>query len=219
MKWRIQTGKFKEEQRLMKRQDRVSYLERLKGFNVQLKNVEREPMSCRTELSQSCHKEDRSSIPTESAVSVLRPAQQKDRREVSLQGFGGVLSPCFLLEITSHPFILLQGRPFTHRDLFSSSLLNLVCTCCCTGHNGNTVSFQAGYRSLSTLESYLKRGVMSSYAIPCSLLLHLGPMIDTAALGHQLPVADLPLSPVLLKGLPLPSWPHWPCQGQRGCQC
>lgn len=56
-----------------------------------------------------------------------------------LQGFGGALSPCFLHEITSHPVILLQGRPFTHQDLFSSSLLKLVCIHCCTGHNGNTV--------------------------------------------------------------------------------
>lgn len=101
--------------------------------------MEREPTSCRMELSQSCHKEDRCSIPTETAGSVLTPAKQKARREVLLQGFGEALSPCFLLEITSHRFILLQGRPFTHRDICSSSLLNLVCIHCCTGHNGNSL--------------------------------------------------------------------------------
>lgn len=58
--------------------------------------------------------------------------------EVLLQGFGGVLSPCFLLKITSQPFILLQGRPFTHRGYFSSSLLKLVCIHCCAAHHGNS---------------------------------------------------------------------------------
>lgn len=122
--------------------------------------------------------------------------------EVLLQGFGRVLSPCFLLEITSQPFILLQGRPFTHRDHFSSSLQNPVCTHCCVAHHGNTVTFQAG--------------VVSSDAAVCSLLFPLGQMMDTATLGHQLPVAQLPLSPVLASArmAPLP----WQGRGDASAQ-
>lgn len=67
--------------------------------------------------------------------------------EVLLQGLGGVLSPCFLLKITTQPFIPLQGRPFTHRDHVSSSLLKPVCIHCCAAHHGNTVTFQAGVMS------------------------------------------------------------------------
>lgn len=66
--------------------------------------------------------------------------------EVLLQGFGGVLSPCFLLKITSQPFVLLQGRPFTHKDHFGSSLLKPACIHCCAEHHGNTVTFQAGVK-------------------------------------------------------------------------
>lgn len=47
------------------------------------------------------------------------------RREVFLKGFEGVISLCFLLEDTSHPLVLLQGRPFTQKDLFDSSLWSL----------------------------------------------------------------------------------------------
>lgn len=121
MRGRTQTGKCKEEQRLMKRQDCISYPESLKGFHVQLRNVEREPMGCRMELSQSCHKEDRCSIPTECGICTYTCAAEGQERGFAAGFF------CFLLENTSHPFVLLQGRSFTHRDLFSSSLLNLLC--------------------------------------------------------------------------------------------
>lgn len=148
---------------------------------MQFRNVEREPMNCKMALNQLCHKEDRCSIPAGSVISLLTSAEQ--RGEVLLQGFGGVLSPCFLLKITSQPFILLQGRPFTHRGYFSSSLLKPVCIHCCAAHHRNIVTFQAG--------------VMSSDAVVCSLLFPLGQMMGTAALGHQLPLAELPLTPVL----------------------
>lgn len=45
-------------------------------------------------------------------------------------------------------------------------------------------------------------------------MVHLGPLRDTAALGQQLLVTGLPVSPVVLQGSPLPLWPHSPCQGE-----
>lgn len=57
---------------------------------------------------------------------------------------------------------------------------------------------------------------MSSDAVACSLLFPLGQMMDTAALGHQLPAAELPLSPMLTSACmaPLP----WQGRGDASAQ-
>lgn len=139
---------------------------------MQFRNVEREPMNCRMELNQSCQKEDRCSIPE---VQYLYPRECNictyiciagGWGEVLLQGFGGVLSPCFLLKITSNHLFFGREEPslteLTLAALSYSQFVSIV-----VQHIMETVTFQAG--------------VMVGDAIACSRLFPLGQMMGTAA--------------------------------------
>lgn len=138
------------------------------------------------------------------------------RREVFLKGFEGVISLCFLLEDTSHPLVLLQGRPFTQKDLFDSSLWSL-------GFISVVQDIPETHFSLGCSRlSWILPEKRCCQVMQCFLQLPLRRMMDTAAaLGHQLPVADLSLGPVPQQWSPLPSWPHSPHQGEGegGCKC
>lgn len=176
----------------------MSYPERLRGFNAQLRNVERVPLV--VGLSESCCKED---MQQPSRVQYLYLCLHGRRREVFLKGLEGVISLCFLLEDTSHPLVLLQGRPFTPRGLFGSSLWSLGCISCCAGHTRNTFLS----RLLTDLSALLNpTGKRCCQVMQCLLQLHLRHMMDTAAaLGCQLPVVDPSLGPVPQQWSPLPS--------------
>lgn len=136
----------------------MSYPERLRGFNAQLRNVERVPLV--VGLSESCCKED---MQQPSRVQYLYLCLHGRRREVFLKGLEGVISLFFLLEDTSHPLVLLQTL-HPQRSLRQLSVEPGLYFLLCRTYQEH-ISLQAAYRSLSSLESYRKE-VLSSHAMP-----------------------------------------------------